>query len=152
MQTFYQEPLDNRVADLEDEASDASDRLDVIESALGKNYKVIDSQASFPASSTPTSLASVELPAGVYVISGYVSIAGAANASGTSRICEARIYIGNTAECFQRQYSTNAGAVSPINLTYVLETTVPKTVSLRAFSTLAVSSSSPYWLRIVQIA
>lgn len=154
MQTFYQEPLDNRVETLESETSDISSRLDTIEDSVGEVYQDSGSQASFPASSSSSSLTVVStltLPAGTYVVTAFINVAGASNATNGTRITEARLYQGESGLYQTRSYSFNAAGVSPMSVAGIFSFSADTQISLRAFSTLAVNTASNYRLRAVRI-
>lgn len=152
MQTFYQEPLDNRVETLESAVTDISSRLDTIENTVGSVYQDSGSQQSLPASSSLTTISTLSLPAGTYVVTAFINIAGSSNDQNVNRIAEARLYQGESGMYQTRTYSYNAAGVSPINLAGIFSFNSTTNVSLRAFSTTAVSAASNYRLRAVRIA
>lgn len=157
MKTFYPEPLKTRVDTLETDSADYSSRIgtleDTIENTVGALYQASGSHASFPAATSPTVIASLSLPAGVYVVVGHVNMSGVSNVeSGTPRITEVRLQQGTSNLFSQRVYSTNAGAVNPTTVAGVFSLSSTTTINMSAFSTLAVSSSSAYRLRAVRIA
>lgn len=142
----------SKITTLQTDTADLDSRLDTIEGTVGTVYQNSGSQASFPASSSLTVVSTLSLPAGTYVVAAFINIAGSANAADQNRIAEARLVQGESGLYQTRSYSTNAGGVSPISIAGIFSFEATTDISLRAFSTTAVSSASNFRIRAVRIA